>query len=60
MTGTSSRARPATRKNPLWLWAFALLVRGPVLLPLLALVRIGEWAEAAGDWLGDRMPGLRR
>jgi hypothetical protein len=48
------------QKNPLWVWVFVVLVRGPILFPLGCIAIAGEWAAAAQDWLGARMPGLHR
>lgn len=36
-----------------------LLVRVPLMLPLLALTIVGEMAERAGDWLSDRLPAFK-
>lgn len=42
------------------LWAFAILVRLPLMLPFMGLRKLGEAAEAVEDWLGAVLPGPRR
>ena len=36
-----------------------ILVRLPVLLPFLVVCKLGNAAEAAGDWIGHYLPGFR-
>lgn len=41
-------------------WVFALLIRAPLLLPLLVLMWLGVQADAAFEWLSPRLPGVTR
>lgn len=50
---------PARKRN-LIRAPFVLLVRAPILFPLWCLSRIGEAAEAAGEWLSSYLPGFER
>lgn len=38
--------------------AFVVLIRAPLMFPLLALYWAGRRAERALDWLTERLPGL--
>ena len=46
-----------TRKN-IMLIPVVFLVRVPILLPLNALILIGEKAERFGYWVSARLPGF--
>jgi hypothetical protein len=48
------------RKRNLIRAPFVLFIRAPIMLPLWALIRIGELAEAAGGWLNLYLPGFER
>lgn len=39
---------------------FVLLVRLPIMLPLVAFVWLGERAEEAGNWIGPHLLGFKR
>jgi len=50
--------RPARTWRNIAVLPVVLLVRMPLLLVLLALVRVGAAAEATGEFLGCWLPGL--
>lgn len=50
------RTRAQIIRRNILLAPFVLLVRAPLMLPLLAIHIVGEWARKALEWLHDRMP----
>jgi hypothetical protein len=48
------------RKRNLYRAPLVILIRVPIMLPLWALVHVGEWAEALGSWLSLYLPGFER
>lgn len=48
------------RKHNLLVAPVVFLVRVPILLPFMLLAILGDWAERAGRWLGDKLPALKQ
>jgi hypothetical protein len=46
-------------RNSVWLWAFVIFVRVPLLFPFWAVHQIGRGAETIGGWIGHKLPGIR-
>lgn len=49
-----------TQKRNLIKWPLVVMFRIPILLPLVALARLGEKAEALGEFLSPYLPSVDR
>lgn len=47
------------RRHNILIAPLVLFVSTPLLLPFWILSRIGEWAEAAGEVISQKLPGFK-
>ena len=60
MSKAPDHSKTTNLRHNLLIAPVVFFVRVPLLLPFWLIARAGEYAEAVGDFISDKIPGFRR